>query len=89
MSTLRARPGEDRRDSLEYRVPHRVTVGIVDVLEVVDVRQDDGKLLPGALRQRVQLLESLLHGAVVGQPSEAVRGGPQPPWTRTSEHSAS
>ncbi len=63
----------DTGDLSEHVVAGRMTVGVVDALEIVQVEEDEAERLAFGVRQ--QLVESLLECAAVRQPGERVAAG--------------
>jgi hypothetical protein len=63
------------RDLAEHGVPGGVTVGVVDLLEVVDVEQQAGERPAVALRKRDRLLGAGVELATVEEPGQTVARG--------------
>ena len=66
---------QDGSHSPQDLVPCRVAVGVVDLLEVVDVSQQEGHVHRVSLGSAQHGGEAFLEGAMVDQASEPVGGG--------------
>ena len=60
------------RDLAEQRIAGKVTVGVVDPLELIDVEKDDGEALATCGRARDLLIEPLEEQAPIVEPGERV-----------------
>ena len=70
--------GQRIRDGLQDAVARLVAVGIVDLLEMVDVAEGDGERPSGRNRRGMSALEQAFEGAAVRQAGQMVDLGRSP-----------
>ena len=72
---LSACTGNDPSQALDHFIPDRMTVCVVDLLEPVDIKQDDGQILSVPSREPERGLTQVVEGAAVVHAGQEVGAG--------------